>query len=173
MKKVFLSALAVCGFAFAQAQDTHSSNSSSSTGLAPAVNSTAPINLTLHNAIEITPATSGEFEATFATVADYNGGAKPMGQHTWNVKSTRPGNISVNVSDLSYESTSIPASKMAYSTSGTAGTFTPISSNNLGNVGTFLSGDSNTFQFALEVHPGWSYGGGNYTGIVTITATQE
>lgn len=173
MKKVFLSALAVCGFAFAQAQN-HSSNSSSSTGLAPAVNATAPINLTLHNAIEITPATSGAFEATFETVADYNAIHKYMGQHTWNVKSTRGGNISVNVSDLSDGSTSIPASKMAYSTSGTAGSgpFTPISSNNLGNVGTFSSGDSNPFKFALEVHPGWSYGGGVYTGTVTITATQ-
>jgi len=173
MKKVIFSALAVCGFAFAQAQN--SSNSSTPTALAPPVTATAPINLTLHNAIEITPATSGAFAATFMTVGDYNGARKYMGQHTWNVKSTRPGNISVNVSDLSDGSApSIPASKMGYSTSGSgaSGPFNPISGNNLGNVGSFLSGDTNPFKFALDVHPGWSYEGGNYTGTVTITATQ-
>lgn len=169
MKKLIFSAIAICGFMAVNAQN--SSNSSAPNTTAPAVTSSANISLTLYNALEITPASAAApYAATFQTVSDFNGPAKSMGSNSWNVKSTRPGIISVGFSNLTdaLTSVSVPASAMQYD----PGTGMVGASTSTVQAGSFLAGATNPFNMAIQVHPGWGVQGGVYTGGVTITATQ-
>lgn len=173
MKKLIFSAIAICGFMAVNAQ-SNISNGVNPTDIAGNVISTAAINLTLHNAMEITPdAIANDYNTTFKTVADYNGAAKTMGSRAWNIKSTRGGTVSISLPDLTETGVSgtpqvIPVSKMACSVNGAA--FAVATSTV--SAGTFGAGAVNPISLALKVHPGWGFEGGVYSGTVTVTATQ-
>jgi hypothetical protein len=171
MKKVIFSAFAVCSCVFAYAQP-NVSQSTTPGGLAGPVMSGAAITLTLHNAIEILPARNTTYAATFSSVADYNGAAKPMGSDVWDVKSTRPGVVSFvlsNLTDPSAGGQTVSNDKMTMTVN------TLPSVNGAGTLPTvnFPSGvNLGLATVDLSVHPTWAHQGGIYRGTLMVTATQ-
>lgn len=173
MKRSWTVILAVCCFNFAKAQ--HTANSVNPADAAPDANANAPVNLTLHNAIEINPPMNYLYSATLVTAADFNGltSASDMGTNTWHIKSTKAGKISLAFSNLMSTpalATIIPASKMSYSVDN-GSSWNPAALS-VPSAATFGSGDNIEFKMRLKVNPGWSYQGGVYGGWVTVTATQ-
>lgn len=147
MKKVFFAAIAVCGFVFANAQ-------------VAAVNSNAGITVTLQDAIEVIPANNVvQFSGTYAVANDYDNGVN-LGQHTWTIKSTRPGNIAAT----------LPAQLTGGSNAINGGHLTktePIGT-------TFSAGDANQYKLNIQSNVPWGEApAGTYTGTVTITFTQS
>lgn len=172
MKHV-ITCLFLCSFVYASAQNK--SVSSAPNTLAPAVTSSANISLTLYNAISIEPAVQWTYATTFHTIADFNGStnAADMGSNVWNIRSTRPGNISLmfgNLMSTPPVMTIIPANKMSYKVNNAANWSTV--SNFVPNIASFAAGSSNSFTMGLKVNPGWNYPGGYYGGYVIVTATQ-
>lgn len=147
MKKIIFAAIAVCGFAFANAQSPQTSNAS--------------ISVTLDDAMEVTPASNViSFSGTYANAADYNAATKTLGTHSWNVKSTKPGSISVALpSSLSDGgSNSIPGSALS-----------SVSSTN-----SFSAGPTNPFSLEIKSNVTWGTApAGTYTGTVVVTFTQS
>lgn len=178
MKKILFAAIAVCGFAIANAQGGPvQANSSTPAGLAPEVKADADIQLTLYNAIELQPKWALKYSTTFQTAADYNGAAKDMGTRDWDIKSTRPGNITISISDLkdNVGGQTISKDKMNFDLAGSAGTPSVATGtgSQIGTVG-FVAGVTNdVVKLNLKVHPGWAHQGGVYNGVVYVTAAQQ
>lgn len=199
MKKVFLSALAICGIVAANAQTSN---------VAPATpthvtsaTSTASVTLSLYDRIEILPSID-DYSQSFSTVNDYIqgrtllAGGGPADYNDYFVRSNRNFKVTIKATDFSVtgatdDNVNMPASIMGYrlyrndvfgSTqpsveSNPSLAYTTMATNEQDVVSGAATGANPgqraNFKLQLKANPGWNYAGGVYTSTVTLTATQQ
>lgn len=200
MKKVFLSALAICGIMAANAQvfvapgGSESKVSTATNTKAGSVTSEFDLKLKVYNIIRIKPNENFDFSATFNEAAELDG-TKYLDNNSlipgsimgdlFLVSSNRKFHVDMTAGAVTVHNkvgegnSNMPLNVFEYKVSSTS-SGVALASNDWENLAAtqplITAGDAGKdrgFGLRFRATPGWNYEGGEYKVPITVTATQD